>query len=60
LGPAPALLHRVRGEFHWNLIVKAERAAALHRLCARLWTALGRADLPAGLFRLDVDPVTVI
>jgi primosomal protein N' (replication factor Y) len=60
LGPAPAMLHRVHGKHHWNLIVKADKAAGLHRLCARLWSRLEREKLPDGTFRLDVDPMSVI
>jgi primosomal protein N' (replication factor Y) len=60
LGPAPSLLHRVHGKYHWHLLLKAEKPAGLHRLCGRLWSRLEREKLPAGTFRLDVDPASVI
>ncbi|NLH49363.1 MAG: primosomal protein N' [Myxococcales bacterium] len=60
LGPAPSLLHRVQGKYRWNLLIKAEKPSGLHLLCSRLTVILEKERFPAGTFRLDIDPVTVI
>ncbi len=60
LGPAPSLLFRVQGKYRWNLLIKADKAAGLHRLCTRLMKGLGETDIPTGTFRLDIDPTSVM
>jgi len=60
LGPASSLLHRLHGKHHWHLLVKAEKAAGVHRLCGRVLLYLRESGNRQAVFRLDVDPVTVI
>ncbi|HET9920208.1 MAG TPA: hypothetical protein VFQ30_10240, partial [Ktedonobacteraceae bacterium] len=48
VGPAPALMERVRGKFHWQMIV---RGPDLHRL-------LRVIDAPG--WYIDIDPVSTI
>jgi primosomal protein N' (replication factor Y) len=60
IGPAPAMLHRLKGLHHWHLLVKAEKAAGLHKLCARILAFVHRERMPDGTYRLDVDPVSVM
>ena len=60
LGPSPSLLYRVQGKFHWNMLIKAATPAGLHKLCGRIWQACEKSGIPQGVFRLDVDPSSVI
>jgi primosomal protein N' len=46
-GPAPAFIHRLRGEYRWQLTVKGERLERLRRLVPR-----GRG------WSYDVDPMS--
>ncbi|HLI05976.1 MAG TPA: primosomal protein N' [Ktedonobacteraceae bacterium] len=48
VGPAPALMERVRGKFHWQMIA---RGPDLHRL-------LRVVDAPG--WQIDIDPVSTI
>ena len=59
LGPAASLLHRVQGKHHWNLLIKAEKPADLHRLCSRLLARLNETR-SAATFKLDIDAVSVM
>jgi primosomal protein N' (replication factor Y) len=49
IGPAPAFLSRIRGQYRWHLIVRGRDPHSL----------LGDLDLPLG-WRVDVDPVSVL
>jgi primosomal protein N' (replication factor Y) len=49
VGPAPAFLSRLRGQYRWQLIVRARDPSEL----------LADLPLPVG-WRVDVDPVTVL
>ncbi len=48
VGPAPALMERVRGKFHWQMIA---RGPDLHRLLRVL-------DAPN--WHIDIDPVSTL
>jgi primosomal protein N' (replication factor Y) len=48
VGPAPALMERVRGKFHWQMIA---RGPDLHRLLRVL-------DAPG--WHIDIDPVSTL
>jgi primosomal protein N' (replication factor Y) len=49
IGPAPAFLSRIRGQYRWHLIVRGRDPHSL----------LGDLDLPLD-WRVDVDPVSVL
>jgi len=49
VGPAPALLERLRGRYRWHLIVRATDPLPLLR-------ALTAEDLPSG-WSVDLDPI---
>ena len=60
LGPASSLFHRLHGKHHWNLLVKADKAAGLHTLCGRILQKI-REDAPnTASFKLDIDPQAVL
>ena len=60
LGPASSLLHRLHGKHHWQLLIKAEKASDLHKLCSRLLNILNEQKGISATFKLDIDPVTVL
>ena len=49
IGPAPAFVHRLRGKFRWQIIVRGTALAAF----------LAEIPLPRG-WTLDIDPVSLI
>ncbi len=49
IGPAPAFLSRIRGQYRWHLVVRGRDPHSL----------LGDLDLPLG-WRVDVDPVSLL
>jgi primosomal protein N' (replication factor Y) len=54
-GPAPAILSKVRGNFRWNIILKARRR---EEICATLRPIFRRIKKPSGvIIVVDVDPV---
>ena len=46
IGPAPAFIHRLRGRFRWQLILRGAESSAF----------LSRIAIPQG-WTVDVDPV---
>ncbi|MDF1614584.1 replication restart helicase PriA [Desulfurivibrio dismutans] len=61
LGPAPAPLSRLKDRFRWQLLLKGQGVAPLHRLCQAL---LGEYTRLAGSstvkLSLDVDPENML
>ena len=52
VGPAPAFLERLRGSYHWQVIVRGpELRPLLH--------ALAHEDLPHG-WAIDIDPASTL
>ena len=49
IGPAPAFIHRLRGRFRWQLILRGSGLSAF----------LSPVPLPAG-WTIDIDPVSVV
>lgn len=59
LGPAPCLLHKLRGRTRVQLLIKAPTRAPLRRLLD--WLAGGAARPPAGVtLTIDVDPLDMM
>ncbi len=60
IGPAPAALAKLQNRYRWNILLKAEKAVALHSLLLSLSTkqveSLGRKIL----LQVDVDPVSLM
>jgi primosomal protein N' (replication factor Y) (superfamily II helicase) len=56
-GPAPSPHLRVKGRFHWRLLVKGERAPLLDRLQRALTSFEASASRKGVVLRVDVDPV---
>jgi len=49
IGPAPAFIHRLRGRFRWQLILRGSEPSAL----------LSQIPIPQG-WTVDIDPVTLL
>ncbi len=49
IGPAPAFIHRLRGRFRWNLVLRGGGLSAF----------LSRISFPAG-WTVDIDPVSLL
>lgn len=57
LGPAPAVLARLRGRHRWQILLKAASAAMLQRVLDRLERGLSRdKNVPRARVSIDVDP----
>jgi len=52
IGPAPAFLRRRRGQWRWQILLRADHASELHAL-------LCQTELPPG-WHLDIDPLDVL
>ncbi len=61
LGPAPALVPRVRGAFRFQMLVKGSTPAQLHDFVSRLGAAFERMER-RGRVRLfmEMDPVSIV
>ena len=49
IGPAPAFIHKLRGRFRWQLILRGSEPSAL----------LSQIPIPQG-WTVDIDPVTLL
>ena len=49
IGPAPAFIHRLRGRFRWQLILRGAESSAL----------LSQTPIPQG-WTVDIDPASLI
>ena len=49
IGPAPAFIHRLRGRFRWQLILRGSELSAF----------LGQIPVPQG-WTIDIDPVGLV
>lgn len=59
LGPAPALLAKLKGRYRWNLLVKGRDVRTLHPLVAALKRGF-EARKPSKIsLSVDMDPLTV-
>ena len=58
LGPAPAPISKIRGDFRWHILVKAPNAKAIHDAVA----ACGEQLRSSGKVRVvtDVDPYSML
>ncbi|MBI3327073.1 MAG: primosomal protein N' [Nitrospinae bacterium] len=62
LGPAPAVLAKLKNRYRWHLLLKAPTAKRLHTVLEQGLSALKRAAIPLSGVRLsiDVDPVNLL
>jgi primosomal protein N' (replication factor Y) len=62
LGPAPAVLAKLKNRYRWHLLVKAPTTRRLHEVIEQGFRALKQAAIPHNGVRLaiDVDPVNLL
>lgn len=59
LGPAPALVPKVRNRHRWNILLKGRELKDLHWLARALKTAFERRKTPGISLTIDMDPLAV-
>jgi len=60
LGPAPALVAKVRGRHRWQLLLKGRDLKELHSLATGLKAVFERQKTPGVTLTLDMDPLTTV
>lgn len=60
LGPAPALLARVRNRYRWNVLVKGRELKTLHSFVAALKRTFVDVAPRGVTLAVDMDPLTVV
>lgn len=60
LGPAPALLHKLKNKHRWNLLLKCHEASLLHRLLKSDLSVWRESSAKSTLLQVDVDPVSLV
>ena len=62
LGPAPAVLAKLKNRYRWHLLVKAPTTRRLHEVIEQGFSALKQAAIPRNGVRLaiDVDPINLL
>jgi primosomal protein N' (replication factor Y) len=60
LGPAPAPLERLRGEYRLQLLIKAERRAVVRRALGEATALIESLGLRPDAVTVDVDPVSTL
>jgi primosomal protein N' (replication factor Y) len=61
LGPAKAAIHRLKGKYRWQILLKSRSAALLHHLLRKLDKPARKALQSRGVhFIVDVDPYQMI
>jgi primosomal protein N' (replication factor Y) len=61
LGPAPAPLSKIRGQYRWQILLKGPTSAALHKLVRKIISRGSRwPPWPGVRVRIVVDPVEML
>jgi primosomal protein N' (replication factor Y) len=60
LGPAPAPLERIKGEYRYQILIKAKDKTILHRILEKSYENLFKARAGMKNVSLDVDPMTIM
>lgn len=60
LGPAPALVAKVRGRHRWQILLKGKDLKELHSLATGLKAVFERQKTPGVTLTLDMDPLTTV
>lgn len=60
LGPAPALVSKVRGRYRWQILLKAKDLKELHSLATGLKAMFERKKDTGVTLTLDMDPLTTV
>lgn len=60
LGPAPALLARIKNRYRWQMLLKGEDVKTLHAAVSALKKAFEAKEFKGVSLSIDMDPVTMI
>ena len=60
LGPAPAPLARLRGDYRFHVMLKAKSRGRLTSVLTRLRRQLDREGVKPAALAIDVDPITLL
>jgi len=61
LGPVPALVAKVRGEYRFNMLLKGASPARLHDFVAELVKGYGTRRVSSGIvLSVEMDPVSIV
>jgi primosomal protein N' (replication factor Y) len=60
LGPAPALLAKLKGRFRWQILLKGADAKELNRFAGEVKRGFERMGLKGVNVTMDMDPVTTV
>lgn len=60
LGPAPAPIARLKGDYRFHFLLKSPDRRAMQKLLRELAAYTGQERIPAGTVLVDVDPLSLI
>ncbi len=61
LGPAPASISKIKGNYRWQLIIKGQQLARLHSALENVINILSKEQVFKGVsLEIDVDPVNLL
>ena len=63
LGPSPALLHRLRAKYRWQIIIKSEKISFLHSAinkCRNIMQSTSKEEFKGVTVHIDMDPSNLI
>jgi primosomal protein N' (replication factor Y) len=60
LGPAPALLAKLKGRFRWQILLKGADVKELNRFAWEIKRGFERMGLKGVNVTIDMDPVTTV
>jgi len=60
LGPAAAPLEKLRGQYRFQVLLKAAQSEAMGPVLQDAFTNLGRRKVPIKCVQIDVDPISLL
>jgi len=63
LGPSPALLHRLRAKYRWQIIIKSEKIGFLHSVlnkCRNAMQSIPKNEFKRVTIHIDIDPSNLV
>ncbi|CAG0957536.1 partial Primosomal protein N', partial [Anaerolineae bacterium] len=60
LGPAPALVSKVRGRHRWQMLLKSSDLKTLHSLAGALKALFEKQKTPGATLTVDMDPLATV
>ncbi len=60
LGPAPALLSRLKNRFRWQIILKSQKSSVLHHVIERMFQTPAAKPMKGIRLHVEFDPVQLV